>query len=169
MKTTKKAVVHKMQMPIADAISDWRTMESLLFPVEDRDIASYRYESQDGSEFIEITPSVNGWATAQDKDVLTYIASILAGQGVEIGSQFVSLMLYDLPPDQLEAALFRLKGIVLNSKFMDGDETKYQGFSLMSAVQIIDEKKTPVEIKGKLSDWCFEVIMRNLKAGVSKK
>lgn len=156
--------------------SDRHTLEHPFFSLSKRkDIKPRRYESPDGSEFIEITPSVMGLATIWDKDLLIYAASLLKdklNRGEKVENQYLSLLSYNFLTAtnrgtggnsyaQLEAALDRLKGTMVKTSIMTGGTRKTRAFSLIDGWEIIEKNKKLIKFEIKLSDWYYDAIVSN--------
>lgn len=127
-----------------------------------------------GSNWLEITPSVKGLATIYDKDILIYcISQIMAklkrGEAVSprvrinsrelliftnrgtSGREYLSLI----------DALDRLEGTRIRTNIVTGDEEQIDGFGLIDASSIrrrhgLDGRLLWCEVK--LSDWVFNAI-----------
>jgi len=133
-----------------------------------------RYKN--GSNWLEITPSIKGLATIYDKDILIYcISQIMAklNKGEEVsprvrinsrelliftnrgtsGREYLSLI----------DALDRLEGTRIRTNIVSGDEEQIDGFGLIDASSIrrkhgLDGRLLWCEIK--LSDWVFNAIRK---------
>ena len=152
--------------------ADMASMEHPIFSISTKpDRRIRRYEN--GSNFVEITPSVKGLATVHDRDVLIYcisqcIAALNQGQSVSRNIRFTA---YDLLSatnrgtdgrgyEQLRAALDRLSGTRIKTNITTGDQEEIDGFGLIDRYRIVrqtrDERMQEVEIE--LSQWVFNAI-----------
>lgn len=159
---------------IFDAVpkGDMASMEHPIFSISTKpDRRIRRYEN--GSNFVEVTPSVKGLATVHDRDVLIYcISQCIAAlnQGREV-SRVIRFKAYDLlvatnrPTGgesyaRLKDALERLRGTSITTNITTGDVEIIDGFGLIESFRIVretrDGRMQDVEIS--LSDWVFNAI-----------
>lgn len=151
---------------------DMASMEHPIFSISTKpDRRIRRYEN--GSNFVEITPSLKGLATVHDRDVLIYCISQCIGalnEGREV-SQSVRFKAYDLLKatnrgtdgrgyQQLRAALERLQGTVITTNITTGGLEEFDGFGLIDRFKIVRETRggRMQEVEIKLSDWVFNAI-----------
>jgi plasmid replication initiation protein len=151
---------------------DMASMEHPIFSISTKpDRRIRRYEN--GSNFVEITPSVKGLATVHDRDVLIFcISQIMAALNEEREvSQALRFKAYDLLSatnrgtdgrgyEQLRAALERLKGTVITTNITTGGREELDGFGLIDQFKIVRETRDGrmQEVEIKLSDWVFNAI-----------
>lgn len=133
-------------------------------------------EYSHNNKSIKITPSVNGLPTILDKDILLYIASSLinAKNNGDPISQYVRFTSYDYlvttnrgtggeQYNQMKAALFRLRGTVIETNIKTNGVEVTDGFGLIDNYRIIKEGKNgkALAMEVKLNDWFYNSIIGN--------
>ena len=156
----------------AVAKADMASMEHPIFSLSTKpDTRVRRYEQ--GSLFVEVTPSVKGLATVHDRDILIYcisqtIAALNEGRPV---SRVVRLKAFDLlvatnrmingqAYEGLKAALERLRGTTISTNVKTGGREELDVFGLIERARIVRETRDGrmQEIEVVLSDWVFSAI-----------
>ncbi len=151
---------------------DMASMEHPVFSIStkpDRNIRRY----ENGTNFVEITPSVKGLATVHDRDVLIFcISQIMAAlnEGRAV-SQILRFKAYDLLAatnrgtdgrgyEQLRGALERLSGTRITTNVTTGDVEVLDGFGLIDRFRIVRETRDGrmQEMEIALSEWVFNAI-----------
>lgn len=151
---------------------DMASMEHPVFSISTKpDLKPRIYEN--GTSFIEITPSVKGLATIHDRDILIFcISQIMSalnnGQKV---SQTVRFAAADLLAatnrpnggesyDRLRQALERLGGTQISTNISTGSEEILDIFTIIDRARIVRETRDGrmQEIEITLSDWVFNAI-----------
>ncbi len=151
---------------------DMASMEPPVFSIStkpDRNIRRY----ENGTNFVEITPSVKGLATVHDRDVLIFcISQIMAAlnEGRAV-SQILRFKAYDLLTatnrgtdgrgyEQLRGALERLSGTRITTNVTTGDVEVLDGFGLIDRFRIVRETRDGrmQEMEVALSEWVFNAI-----------
>jgi plasmid replication initiation protein len=159
---------------IFDAVpkGDMASMEHPIFSISTKpDRRIRRYEN--GSNFVEVTPSMKGLATVHDRDVLIYcISQCIAAlnQGREV-NRMIRFKAYDLlvatnrPTGgesyaRLKDALERLRGTSITTNITTGDVEIIDGFGLIDSFRIVRETRDGrmQDIEISLSDWVFNAI-----------
>ncbi len=139
-----------------------------------KDTAVRRYEN--GSNWIEVTPSVKGLATIFDKDILIFATSQLMAarkEGREVYQELVMSVRdvlvftnrhtggrdYDL----LEDALERLSGTRVSTNIVSGGEVTWKTFGLVDSGEVLRDEVTGRlrEVRIKLSDFLYRAILSN--------
>nr|WP_267288120.1 replication initiator protein A [Neokomagataea tanensis] len=130
-----------------------------------------RYEN--GDNFVEIIPSVKGLATVHDRDVLIFCISHLmaALNNKKSVSQIVRFKAYDMLKatnrmtngqayDGLVSALTRLRGTIITTNIITGDQEVTRGFGIIESFEIVRNTRAGrmQEVEIKLSDWVFNAI-----------
>lgn len=151
---------------------DMASMEHPIFSIStkpDRNIRRY----ENGSHWIEITPSVKGLATVHDRDVLIYcISQLMAALNDHKDiSQTLKFSASDLlratnrPTGgesyiRLRGALERLKGTTITTNITTGNVEVMEGFGIIDSFKIVRETREGrmQELEVKLSDWVFNAI-----------
>lgn len=151
---------------------DMASMEHPIFSIStkpDRNIREYRQ----GSNFVKVTPSVEGLATVHDRDILIFcisqvIAAMNEGKPVDRKLRFAASDLLRATNrgtdgrgyEQLRAALSRLAGTRVETNITTNDLEILDGFGLISEYRIVrktrDGRMEELEIT--LSDWVFNAI-----------
>lgn len=151
---------------------DMASMEHPIFSLSTKpDTRLRRYEN--GSVFVEITPSVKGLATVHDRDVLIYcISQLMAGlrQGRKI-EKTIRLKAFDLLTatnrqtngqayEGLKAALERLRGTNISTNITTGGKEQFDVFGLIDKARIVRETRDGrmLDVEITLSDWVFNAI-----------
>lgn len=147
-------------------------MEHPVFSIATRpDLKIRKY--QNGSNFIEITPSVKGLATVHDRDVLIFcISQCIAAlnDGREI-SKTIRFKAYELLTatnrgtdgrgyEQLRAAFERLRGTTISTNITTGGQEEIDGFGLIDRYRIVRETREGrmQEVEIQLSDWVYNAV-----------
>ena len=152
--------------------SDMASMEHPIFSLQqkpDTKIRKYRHNNF----FIEVTPSVAGAATINDRDLLIYITTHLVvakNEGKAI-SQTVKLRAGDFlnfskrgsggrEYELLKASLKRLAGTRILTNIETGKERVSHNFGLIEYAEVREDKvkNRMIEVEVKLSDWLFKSI-----------
>ena len=163
---------------IFDAVpkGDMASMEHPVFSISTKpDRRLRRYEN--GDQFLEVIPSVNGLATVHDRDVLIFVisqimAKVNRGERVERKARFKA---YDMlkatnrPTDgrsygRLKDALDRLTGTRIVTNIVTAGKQVTKGFGLVTAYEIVREipfEGRMQEVEITLSDWVFNAIENN--------
>lgn len=154
---------------------DMASMEHPIFSLSTKpDTRVRRYEN--GSNWLEITPSVKGLATVHDRDVLIFVISqiIAALNENQPVSRTVRFQARDLliatnrdtggfAYKALRATFERLQGTQISTNIVTGGTEKWELFGLIEKVSIIrktrDGRMLDVEVT--LSDWVFDAIRAN--------
>lgn len=162
---------------VADAVlkDDMASMEHPFFALTtQRDTEIRRYEN--GSSWVEITPSAKGLATIFDKDILIFATSQLMAaknEGRPIGQELIMSARdvlvftnrhtgghnYEL----LEEALDRLGGTRVSTNLVTGSEREWRTFGLVESASVIRDDKTGrvKELRIKVSDFLYRAIQSN--------
>jgi plasmid replication initiation protein len=169
---------------IFDAVpkSDMASMEHPIFSLSTKpDRRVRRYEN--GSNYIEIQPSIHGLATVHDRDVLIFcISQIMAalneGRHVERKVRFKA---YDLlcatnrgtdgrGYAQLKAAFERLRGTQIVTNIVTGGIEQWDVFGLIERATIVRETRDGrmIDVEITLSDWVFNAIRSNEVLTISR-
>ena len=159
-----------------DAIpkGDHASMEHPVFTVSQKpDLTVRRYESNDNTRWMEITPSVKGLATVFDRDIIIYatsqlIAAINAKQPI---SKKIRLRAHDFllatnrqtngnAYEALKDALERLAGTRITTNITTNDVEIFDGFGLIENFRVVRQTRQGrmQEIEITLSDWIFNAI-----------
>ena len=128
---------------------------------------------------IEVRPSANGVATIYDKEIVLYIASLMAAKleaGEEVAQDFV-FTAHDLfsvtgsnhsarSYQRLSEALERLQGTQIKTNIEAGGEGEEGFFSWLSEARLHYSKTKTGErrlkaVKVRLCDWLFRAILRD--------
>jgi plasmid replication initiation protein len=128
---------------------------------------------------IEVRPSANGVATIYDKEIVLYIASLMAAKieiGEEVGQDFV-FTAHDLfsvtgsnhsarSYARLSEALERLQGTQIKTNIEAGGEGEEGFFSWLSEARLHYSKTRTGErrlkaVKVRLCDWLYRAILRD--------
>lgn len=128
---------------------------------------------------IEVRPSANGVATIYDKEIVLYIASLMAAKleaGEEVGQDFV-FTAHDLfsvtgsnhsarSYQRLSEALERLQGTQIKTNIEAGGEGEEGFFSWLSEARLHYSKTRTGErrlkaVKVRLCDWLYRAILRD--------
>ena len=128
---------------------------------------------------IEVRPSANGVATIYDKEIVLYIASLMAGKiegGEEVAQDFV-FTAHDLfsvtganhsarSYARLSEALERLQGTQIKTNIEAGGEGEEGFFSWLSEARLHYSKTRTGEkrlkaVKVRLCDWLYRAILRD--------
>ena len=128
---------------------------------------------------IEVRPSANGVATIYDKEIVLYIASLMAAKieiGEEVGQDFV-FTAHDLfsvtgsnhsarSYARLSEALERLQGTQIKTNIEAGGEGEEGFFSWLSEARLHYTKTRTGErrlkaVKVRLCDWLYRAILRD--------
>ena len=132
-----------------------------------------RYESSNGKDYVEITPSVKGLATVHDRDVLIYcISQIMAALNEQKQvHKTMRFKAYDLliatnrptggeSYKRLKEALERLMGTVIVTNITTRNIEQIDGFNLIDKFKIIRETRDGrmLDVEITLSDWVFNAI-----------
>ena len=133
--------------------ADMAGMEHPIFSIStkpDRNLRRY----ENGSNFVEITPSVKGMATVHDRDVLIYcisqlIAGLNAGRDVSPTLHFsahdmlkaTNRMVGGDGYNRLRAALQRLAGTRIETNIVTGGTEELDGFGLIDDYKIVRESR----------------------------
>jgi|TARA_Y100001951_G_scaffold55798_1_gene44273 plasmid replication initiation protein len=152
--------------------ADMAGMEHPIFSIStkpDRNLRRY----ENGSNFVEITPSVKGIATVHDRDVLIYcisqlIAALNAGRDVSPTLRFsahdmlkaTNRMVGGDGYNRLRAALQRLAGTRIETNIVTGGTEELDGFGLIDDYKIVRESREGrmQELEVTLSRWVFSAI-----------
>lgn len=156
---------------------DATTMEAPIFSLSTKpDLDEWRWESQDGSRWVEVIPSVRGRATQFDKDVLIYIASqmteALNRERQDADKRTVRFVVYDYlvatnkpiggyEYERLEKALFRLKGTMISTNIETGGSRVKRAFGLIDDWTIVEKSKTDermIAVEVTISKWLHRAI-----------
>ncbi len=128
---------------------------------------------------IEVRPSAKGVATIYDKEIVLYIASLMAGKierGEEVGQDFI-FTAHDLVSvtganhsarsyQRLSEALERLQGTQIETNIAAGGEGEEGFFSWLSEARLhysktrTDERRLKA-VKVRLYDWLHRAILRD--------
>ncbi len=139
------------------------------------DMATRRYESADGDQWVEVRPSAKGLATVFDRDVIIYCISQCVSrfnEGVPV-PRTLRFKAYDLliatnrdtrgggrAYQLLSEALERLQGTQVATNIQTGGEEVLDVFSLIDRFRVVratrDGRMQDVEVT--LSDWVFNAI-----------
>lgn len=159
---------------IFDAVpkGDMASMEHPVFSISTKpDRRVRRYEN--GTNFIEISPSAKGLATVHDRDILIFcisqlMAALNRGEPV---SKTLHFKAYDMLTatnrptggesySRLREALARLQGTQIETNITTGDAEVLDGFSLIDRFRIVRETRDGrmQEVEVELSDWVFSAI-----------
>ena len=159
---------------IFDAVpkADMASMEHPVFSISTKpDRRVRRYEN--GSNFIEISPSAKGLATVHDRDILIFCISQLmaALNRGETVSKTLHFKAYDMLTatnrptggksySRLREALARLQGTQIETNITTGDAEVLDGFSLIDRFRIVRETREGrmQEVEVELSEWVFSAI-----------
>ena len=159
---------------IFDAVpkGDMASMEHPVFSISTKpDRRIRRYEN--GSNFIEITPSVRGLATVHDRDVLIFcISQIMAALNRgEAVSQTIRFRAFEMLSatnrptggeayQRLRDTLERLSGTRITTNITTGNVEILDGFGLIDRFRIVRETREGrmQEVEVRLSDWVFNAI-----------
>ena len=128
---------------------------------------------------IEVRPSANGVATIYDKEIVLYIASLMAGkleEGADVAQDFV-FTAHDLfsvtganhsarSYARLSEALERLQGTQIKTNIEAGGEGEEGFFSWLSEARLHYSKTRTGEkrlkaVKVRLCDWLYRAILRD--------
>jgi len=128
---------------------------------------------------IEVRPSAKGMATIYDKEIVLYIASLMAGKierGEEVGQDFI-FTAHDLfsvtganhsarSYQRLSEALERLQGTQIKTNIEAGGEGEEGFFSWLSEARLHYSKTRTGErrlkaVKVRLCDWLHRAILRD--------
>lgn len=151
---------------------DMASMEHPIFSISTKpDRRVRRYEN--GDNFVEIIPSVKGLATVHDRDVLIFCISHLmaALNNQKSVSQIVRFKAYDMLKatnrmtngqayEGLVSALIRLRGTIITTNIITGDQEVTRGFGIIESFEIVRNMRAGrmQEVEIKLSDWVFNAI-----------
>ncbi|WP_334656781.1 replication initiator protein A [Sphingomonas panaciterrae] len=132
-----------------------------------------------GSVSIEVRPSANGVATIYDKEIVLYIASLMAAKmeaGEQVAQDFV-FTAHDLftatgsnhsarSYQRLSEALERLQGTQIKTNIEAGGEGEEGFFSWLSEARLHYSKTRTGEkrlkaVKVRLCDWLYRAILRD--------
>ena len=132
-----------------------------------------------GPVSIEVRPSSSGVATIYDKEIVLYIASLMAAQveeGADVGQDFV-FTAHDLfsvtgsnqsarSYQRLSEALERLQGTQIKTNIEAGGEGEEGFFSWLSEARLHYSKTRTGErrlkaVKVRLCDWLYRAILRD--------
>ena len=132
-----------------------------------------------GAVSIEVRPSANGVATIYDKEIVLYIASLMAAKleaGEEVAQDFV-FTAHDLfsvtgsnhsarSYQRLSEALERLQGTQIKTNIEAGGEGEEGFFSWLSEARLHYTKTRTGErrlkaVKVRLCDWLYRAILRD--------
>ena len=162
---------------IVDAVpkGDMSSMEHPVFSLSTRpDTRPRRYER--GENWIQVSPSPLGLATAHDRDVLVYcisqcMAALKEGRKVSKAMRFKA---YDLLVatnrqtsgrgyELLKDALRRLQGTQIETNLRQGGKEYFKVFSLIDSAEIVRETRDGrmLDVEITLSDWVFDAIENN--------
>lgn len=157
--------------------SDNASMEAPIFTLSTRpDLSEWRWQSQDGSRSLTVTPSILGRATQFDKDLLIYITSQMTealNQGrPDACNRTVRFTAYDYLVStnrttdghsykRLSESFTRLRGTTLRTNIKAGGQRVSNIFGILDQVEIVekspqDERMIAVEVT--LSKWLFSAI-----------
>ena len=132
-----------------------------------------------GAVSIEVRPSANGVATIYDKEIVLYIASLMAakleaGENVEQNFVFTAHDLFSVTGSnhsarsyqRLSEALERLQGTQIKTNIEAGGEGEEGFFSWLSEARLHYTKTRAGEkrlkaVKVRLCDWLYRAILRD--------
>ena len=162
-------------MPDATAKDDIASMEHPIFTLSLKpDLQVRRYEN--GDNWFEVSPSVKGSATINDKDILIFAVSqiMAAKQAGKPYSKHISFTAYDFLVfsnrmtngqgyEGLKSALERLRGTTLTTNIRRGEEEQWDAFGLIDKARIRRKRRDGrvIEWGLTLSDWLFNAIESN--------
>jgi plasmid replication initiation protein len=134
---------------------------------------------ENGPVHIEVRPSASGVATIYDKEIVLYIASLMAAKveaGEDVGQDFV-FTAHDLfsvtgsnhsarSYQRLSEALERLQGTQIKTNIEAGGEGEEGFFSWLSEARLHYSKTRTGErrlkaVKVRLCDWLYRAILRD--------
>lgn len=154
---------------------DMASMEHPIFSLStkpDRRVRLYEH----GTNYVKISPSVEGLATVHDRDILIFcISQIMAAlnRGQKV-SRTVRLKAHDVLVatnrmidgrgyEGLKAALERLGGTRISTNITTGGQEIFENFGLIERSRIVRETRDGrmQDLEITLSDWVFNAIRAN--------
>ncbi len=161
---------------IFDAVpkADMASMEHPVFSLSSKpDRRIRKYESSDGTKFLEVRPSVDGLATVHDRDILIFcISQIMAAlnEGRQV-SKVVRFKAYDYfvatnrtlggsSYARLKTSMERLRGTTISTNIVTGGVEQTEIFGLIDSAKIVRKTRDGrmQELEVTLADWVFNSI-----------
>ncbi len=177
---------YQLDLFIADLLDynlkdDAASMEAPIFSLATKpDLKIWRWTSEDGKRWLEVTPSVKGRATMHDKDLLIYLTSQLMAamnnalrSGAKLPGRRVRFTLYDYLRSTgkdtsgrsygtFEDSLDRLAGTRLKTNISLKKISERDSFGLIERFKIIQDEgskdKRMVAVEVTLSEWLYGAI-----------
>lgn len=178
LRTTQRDLF-QLDSPLTGEIRGERSLMAFPFFALSKNAWMKPLSYEHGSVSIEVRPSANGVATIYDKEIVLYIASLMAakleaGEEVEQDFVFTAHDLFTVTGSnhsarsyaRLSEALERLQGTQIKTNIEAGGEGEEGFFSWLSEARLHYTKTKTGErrlkaVKVRLCDWLYRAILRD--------
>lgn len=161
--------------------SDIASMEHPLFTLSTKPDTTIREYEHNGTH-VTITPSVLGLATIHDKDILIYcISQLMAGiNRGEKPNRTIRLRAHDLLVstnrqtngqgyELLKKALKRLKGTVIETNIVTGEQDRWSVFGILEKADVVREMNGRMaEIEVQFPEWLYNSVISHSVLTISR-